>query len=296
MSLSTTYCFLINCASNAYRAESLFEQKEKELSDRFPGSEFIYIRQNDSIQDIAAQKAQTYSHIIACGGDGTVNQVANGIIDTKAILGVIPLGSGNDFAQSIGLTGSFEQAMETLSGNSVSAIDAVSTDTGYFLNTLGIGVDGATNYYASKSMFRSGFLRYFFGGLKALMNSKPFDLSLKTDGNPVEITHKVWMVTLANGRNEGGRYTISPTSDHSDGVVEIIIVNPVSRYRLIMEFIKLSLGIPFKNGVIQIRKAKNLIELGVNPSQRVHADGEQLALFSQGKFEINASKIPVVIA
>ena len=294
MSQPSSYCFLINCASNAHRAGSFFKAKESFLSSRFPGSEFIYIRENDSIQEIAAIKAQIFSHIVACGGDGTVSQVANGIIDTKAILGVIPLGSGNDFAQSIGLSGSFEQAIKVLSENSVSAIDAISTDARHVLNTFGIGVDGSTNYYAAKSSFKSGFIRYFIGGLKALIQSKPFSLQLKTDGKTVEVPQKVWMVTLANGKNEGGRYMVSPTSDHADGVVEIVVVNSVSRYSLIVEFIKLSLGIPFKNGVTNTFSAEKSIELEVNPSQRVHADGEQLAPFIRGKFIIKASKISVV--
>lgn len=292
----STYCFIINCASNAYRAENFFKERESELRSQFPGSEFIYIREKDSIKEIAKTKSAYHTHIIACGGDGTVSKAANGLIGSNAILGVIPLGSGNDFAQSIHLNGDFEQAILVLKSNRTMKVDAIETNNGCFLNTFGIGVDGATNYFASELNFASGFIRYFFGGLKALFTSKPFTANLKISGEFIQFPHKVWMIALANGRNEGGRYTISPASDHSDGIFEIVVVHPVSRIRLIFEFIKLSFGIPFKDGVVEIFSSDRSAFIKVNEPQRAHADGEQLALFNAGEFKILPGTITVLSA
>lgn len=294
MSKELTYCFLINCASNAFRAENFFKQREASLKQQFRNAEFVYIRGDDSIKEIAAQKSNVCTHIVACGGDGTVSQVANGILHTKAILGVIPLGSGNDFAQSLGLSTKFDQAVSILKKNRVKRIDTVKSDWGYFLNTLGIGADGATSYYAGISKFKSGVLKYFVGGLRALFTSNPFFATVDISGKDNIIQHKTWMVALANGKNEGGGYTISPTSDHADGTFEIVIVHPVSRLALFIEFIKLSLGIPFKQDIISTYSVNDLVSIRVDNPQKIHADGELLNDFKYGAFRLSANSLPVV--
>ncbi len=295
MTKDPTYCFLINCASNAFRAEAFFKERETELATLFHGAEFIYIGKDDSIEEIARLKAQTFSHIIACGGDGTVNRTANGLIGSTATLGVIPIGSGNDFAQNIGLDCSFSQAIEVLKKNQVVPIDAIKTEWGYFVNTFGIGVDGLTNYYSSQSHFKSGTSRYFWGGLKALVMSRPFKLDLTISENSSPIKKEVWMIAVANGKTEGGKYTISPDSVNHDGVVEIVVVKKVSRVRLVIEFLKLSFGYSFKDGVIDKYTTQMGCSIKSDRNLRAHADGEQVAGFSSWNFKVITGALPVVI-
>lgn len=255
-------------------AERLFRNQQAEIKKRLPDAEFIYIKSEDSIRQTAREKSGEFSHIIACGGDGTVSQVANGLVGTDAILGILPLGSGNDFARQIGLNIDFDQDFETLLKGWKTPLDVVKTQWGYFLNTFGIGADGLTNYYASRSRFTRGGLRYFSGGLKALIMARPFQVRIVFNDGRTTANHKVWMVTLANGTTEGGRYTISPDSEMNDGILEIIVVKDISRIKLIYEFIKLSLGIPFsRNVIIKYTTASGCT---VEPSEpvKVHADGE----------------------
>ncbi|MFD2532251.1 diacylglycerol/lipid kinase family protein [Gracilimonas halophila] len=247
MSLDSTYCFIINCSSNSYRAESFFKERETVLRRELPGhSEFIYIQKGDSILEIAREKALVYSHIIACGGDGTVNRVANAIIGTQAVMGVIPLGSGNDFAQNIGLYLNFEKDLQVFLGDQRTSVDVIKTEWGYFLNTFGIGVDGLTNYYSNNSPFKHGGLKYFWAGLRALFESEPFTVSVKTGESGTVFEGNAWMAAIANGKTEGGRYEISPDSVNHDGEIELILVKKVSKSRLVYEFIKLYLAILLK--------------------------------------------------
>lgn len=295
MNQDLTYCFLINSASNAHRAESFFKERESELAELFHGAEFIYIGTDDSIEDLARLKAKTFTHVIACGGDGTVNRAANGVIGSTATLGVIPIGSGNDFAQNIGLDCSFSQAIEVLKKNHTVPIDAIKTEWGYFVNTYGIGVDGLTNYYSSQSHFKSGTARYFWGGLKALMLSKPFQLDLSIQEHSSPIKKEVWMVAVANGKTEGGKYVISPGSVNYDGLVEVVIVEKVSRMRLFIEFLKLSFGYSFKDGVIDQYTTKKGCNIKSDRNLRAHADGEQVSGFRSWNFEVLPGALPVVI-
>ncbi len=286
MKADGTYCFIINGASNAHSAFQVFRKQEAKIKALFPSAEFIYVQQQDSIQQIAHQKSAQYSHIIACGGDGTVNQVANGLIGTSAVLGVIPLGSGNDFAREIGVSPDIDEALQTLLEGETKQIDVIKTQRGCFLNTFGIGADGLTNYYATNSYFSKGGLRYFLGGIKALIKSKPFAVDLTFEESNKSIRHSVWMVTLANGTTEGGRYTISPTSILDDGIIEIIVVKDVPRLRLIYEFIKLSIGLSLSTQVIAKYTFKSRVR--VHPSERVkaHADGEQVTPYPEYKFQV----------
>ncbi len=296
MSKKPSYCFIINCASNAFRAEAFFRNNEEELKVKFPNTSFVYIKKDDSITEIVRERSVDHTHIVACGGDGTVNRVANGLIGSDCILGVIPLGSGNDFAQSIGLDGNFNRNVKVLIGEKTKRIDVISSDWGYFLNTFGIGVDGLTNYYASKSGLKSGFLRYFVGGLKALSISKPLRAEISISGRTEVIEQQVWMIAVANGKSEGGKYQISPSSVNSDGKVELIVVKAVSRLRLILEFLKLSFGFSFNKQIVDKYSFTDSVTISTEYPLKSHADGEQVPEKNHHKFSVLPEALKVITA
>lgn len=297
MNSDRTYCFIVNCSSNSSRAEEFVKQKEVQIRNVLPGlSEFIYIRKEDSIIDIAKSKASEFTHIVACGGDGTVNRVANALIDSSTVMGVIPLGSGNDFAQNIGLFLDFDKDLQILIENHTTAIDSIKTDWGYFINTFGIGVDGLTNYYSNNSPFKHGGLKYFWAGLKALLESKPFNVTVKySDHTDKVISQNAWMIAIANGKTEGGRYKISPDSLNYDGIVELILVKKVSKFRLFIEFIKLSFGYSFKEDLVEICTSGKSFTVEVDAKLKAHADGEQVHIKENSmSFYIQKSALRVV--
>ncbi|MDR9416243.1 MAG: YegS/Rv2252/BmrU family lipid kinase [Gracilimonas sp.] len=296
MTDNLSYCFIVNGASNGYQAEKFFKRKEKYLSGMFPNAEFHFIQPEESIREITAEKAKEFTHVVACGGDGTVNKVVNGIMGTNATLGVIPLGSGNDFAQSIQVDGSFEQSVQIIRKNQVKTIDLINFNDAYIVNTCGIGVDGATNYYAAKSLFKNSFIKYFLGGLTALISSDKFGVTLRISDNEIKIPDKIWMIALANGKNEGGRYTISPNSDHKDGFFEVVIAKGMSRIRLFIEFLKLSLGFSFDHKVVDIYSTNKSVYIQVDQPQKAHLDGEQLQPFTEDVFQIIPHALKVVSA
>ncbi|MEX0843687.1 MAG: diacylglycerol kinase family protein [Balneolaceae bacterium] len=294
MSDNPTYCFLINCASNDSRAKNLFKKHESEIQKYFPGAEYIFIQKEDSIAQIARQKVKLYSHIIACGGDGTVNQVANGIIGSSAIMGVLPLGSGNDFAKSIGLGNNFKVNLDILLTGDITHIDAIKNEWGYFLNTFGIGVDGMTNYYATRSPIHHGSFRYFWGGLKALIQSDPFTVTISISGDTVPVKYRAWMVAVANGKNEGGKYTISPNSVNYDGKMEVVVVKDIHRIRLIIEFLKLSIGLPFHSEIMDVFVIKNSCTIQTDKLLKSHADGEQVERRKINNYKMIKGALPVI--
>ncbi|SMO37055.1 diacylglycerol/lipid kinase family protein [Gracilimonas mengyeensis] len=294
MSRKSTYCFIINGASNAERAVDAFRKYEAEIIKEVPDAHIVYVKKGESIKEQAREMAQKFSHIIACGGDGTVHLVANGMMDSEAVLGVIPIGSGNDFARQLGLNGSVKQAIETLFTGKLKTVDVIQFDDNYVLNTLGFGVDGLTNYYANRSKLKTGALRYFHGGLKALFRARPFEIALEFDEMDTVIHQRSWMVTLANGNREGGRYVISPRSRNDDGILEVLVVKDIAKWRLFYEFIKLSVGIAFNPDVVDTYSIQTGGALKSSRRVKTHADGEQIAAKNICTFHLLKSKISVI--
>jgi len=285
---------VVNCASKAHSSEKLFRKYEHNINVKLPGSVIKYIRSGDSIKEFVNSKLNSFTHFVACGGDGTVNQVANALAGKDKVLGVIPMGSGNDFARNIGLTGNFEKDFSILLNGIVKDIDAIQANHDLFVNTFGIGIDGLTNYYASSSKFKIGFFKYFFGGLKALYIADPFDAKLTFNDSTV-INHKsVWMVAVANGKTEGGRYMISPDSDSGDGKAEVIIVKGIPRISLFIQFVKLSLGLVFKESIIFKYDLKNKLNVSCSKQRRSHSDGEQMGKHKSYFFEMNKKALTVI--
>jgi diacylglycerol kinase (ATP) len=295
LSSDGTYCFIINSASNAFRAASYFRDNVETLLTDFPKAEIIYVQKNDSIHQIAAEKALIHRYVIACGGDGTVNRVANALVGTSAILGVIPLGSGNDFVKNIGLLKDVHHNIRILKENRVQNIDVIQSDWGCFLNTFGIGIDGLINYYAAKSRFKNGSMRYFVSGLKALCTERPFEVTIEfkklTSG---VIKRRVWMVAVANGKTEGGKYTISPGSSITDGKAELILVKDVGWLRLVLEFLKLSMGYSFNPKVTNVYSIEEGLKIIPAKTVKAHADGEQVKDYSEFNFRVLKNELPVV--
>ena len=138
------------------------------------------------------------------------------------------------------------------------------------LHTTGIGFDGHTNYIASKSKLK-GKIKYIISGMEALFYSQKFTILI--DENDKSRRFITRLVIIANGKWEGGKYLVSPFSENSDGLVEVIILNDISRFRLAMEFIKLSLGKMLSVDLFTLIRT-NQLDIRLDKSVYIHSDGE----------------------
>lgn len=116
--------------------------------------------------EIVASNDSPTSVFVACGGDGTAQAVAKQLIGKNSMLGIIPIGSGNDFAKMLGNETDQIAYLDILLNGVPVAFDSITWDKGVCINTLGIGVDGLTNKYAAKSKVLRGKLKYVFAAAK----------------------------------------------------------------------------------------------------------------------------------
>ena len=191
--------------------------------------------------------------VVAAGGDGTVHEVANGILramegkegTAQTTLGILPIGSGNDFAWGLGLDRGLDDALERLRRGRTRVIDVgyLESDVDqprYFLNILGGGFDSRVNLEAHKMKRLRGFSIYIVALFKtlAIYYRSPVT-TFRYDGN--EYTFPMLMALVANGPRLGGGFIAAPDAKHDDGLFDLCILHKTGRLdmlRLVPKFMR----------------------------------------------------------
>ncbi len=230
--------------------------------------------------------------IIVVGGDGSLNEVINGLGNTDIELGLIPTGTGNDFARSLGLSMDPLQAVIQLFSGQVRYIDLGQVNEKYFINACGIGIDAEVARHANNSpTFMSGHGAYLFGILKVLITLKPFPISLDLDGRI--INKEVLLVAVGNSRYVGGGIKINPRAELDDGQLDICVVESLSRFQFVSNFPSVYQGKHLNHPKVTSYKAKNIGIYG-NINIATHIDGEQNKHLPL-KFSVLSQAIPIIM-
>lgn len=250
--------------------------------------------------ELARQAAEEgYDMVIALGGDGTAHEVMNGLMQVpenkRPIMSVVPIGSGNDFAYSIGITQKPSHALAyALKGENIQPVDiGLLTDEHgrkeYFDNTLGIGFDAVVTIRSHKLPIVKGFLMYLTAVIQTIiLNHNPAKIKVETENETWE--DQMLMFTLCNGPREGGGFMMSADSKNNDGIFESVAVTKVSRltmFRLVPEFMK---GTHARFKQIRMGTFKKLSLTSDRPLY-IHADGE---IFTSFGSNLRKAKIEIL--
>jgi diacylglycerol kinase (ATP) len=250
--------------------------------------------------ELARQAAESgYSLVVAVGGDGTVHEVINGLMqvpsEARPRLGIVPLGSGNDFAHSIGITGSPAESLKKIYAGQTKHIDVGAFNFGkgqreYYNNTFGLGFDATVTIRTKNLTHIRGFLMYLVAVLQTIaLNHEAPMMHISTDTESWD--EETIMMVLCNGPREGGGFLVAPGSDSSDGFLNYASVCHVSRLmmlRLIPEVMKGTHG-RFK----QVRLGKlHWMKIQVEKPVTVHADGEVIAGFDSDIRNVTVEVVP----
>ncbi|MDE7379721.1 MAG: diacylglycerol kinase family lipid kinase [Clostridia bacterium] len=215
-----------------------------------------------------------FVNLIAMGGDGTLHEVLNGIKDTeKCTLGLIPYGSGNDFAEGSGIPFDVKEAAENIAFRAPSAIDYIELSGGLrSINAVGMGidVDVLQRAYSSK---KTGKKKYYSAFLKSLRLYKATTFKASWDGGE-ERQYTGIIACLGNGKQIGGGIKLFPDAQIDDGYIDLILVDYLSRFRTLIAFMKLNAG--KVNSVKEVThvKCKSVTITPVNGIAPIQAEGE----------------------
>ena len=183
--------------------------------------------------------------IVAVGGDGTVHEVLNGIEDLReTTFGIIPAGTGNDFAAALGFTSAEDGLEAVLSGNKGN-VDFIVCGGVRCMNIAGCGIDvDILRHYLTRR--RQNKMQYFFSLIHCLIHYRPYELTL-VDENGVKHEKKAFIACACNGWRFGGGIRICPVADPFDGYMDCLIVNDMPKINMLPGLLQLVSGKIIKN-------------------------------------------------
>jgi len=216
--------------------------------------------------------AAGFQRIVAVGGDGTVNEVAQALIHTPATLGLVPCGSGNGLALHLGLPRTFSQALELAAGPGGRAVEI---DTGTvngrpFVNAMGLGLDADVACRFNR-LTRRGLPAYTRTALSAFLGRKSEHCTVAVAGRRERV--EILLIAVANSDQYGNNAKIAPHARVDDGVLDLVIIRPVGVVAACFLGARLFLGsIDRSSRVRRMRGASFQIE---RPAPGlIHTDGE----------------------
>jgi len=268
------YRFVINPISGLkHSKEDLVQLIREELpaSDGFD-VEIIFTEYAGHARELAAQAVrQGFDAVIAAGGDGTMNETASGLVHSKTALGLIPMGSGNGFARSMGIPLTVRAALKRLRNPNTRLNDVGKINGFYFFGVCGVGFDAQIGQRFQSFGIR-GPLPYFYIGLKEYFKYDYEEFELHFNGQTQTV--RPLLITVANTPQYGNGAIIAPHAKTDDGQLELCVVDPIPFYYIATKIHKLFNGkidqLPFYHGY-RVR------EVTIKRSRRqgvFHTDGE----------------------
>jgi diacylglycerol kinase (ATP) len=178
--------------------------------------------------------------VVACGGDGTVCALAGVAAEADGVLGIVPVGSGNDFARQLDLPrDDLDAAVDVLRRGRVVAADLgrIHTADGastWFTTVANTGFDAVANEWANQVTWTSGTLLYVLATLRTLATYSPRPFRITVDDTVVET--EAWLVAVGNTRSYASGMMITPAASVHDGLLDVCVVGPVSRIDFLRTF------------------------------------------------------------
>jgi YegS/Rv2252/BmrU family lipid kinase len=273
------------------------------IADEFGGADWAGTVYPTHATELAHQAAEEgYELVVAVGGDGTVHEIINGLMqvapERRPRLGVVPMGSGNDFAHSIGMDPRPAYALRQVMNGQPRPIDIGKVQdnlgrTEYWDNTLGIGFDATVTLRSRNYPYLRGFLIYFVAVLQTIILNHDAP-HLRVSSDQEEWEQEMLMLVLCNGNREGGGFYIAPPARNDDGWGHYVGVRRVSRpmmLRLLPEFMR---GTHPRFPQVRMGAFRHLTLHSDRPLL-IHTDGEIFAGFGVDVRQLSVEILPGAI-
>jgi diacylglycerol kinase (ATP) len=279
---------ILNPVSGRGRARKLIPTIERILSASSLDFNLLQSERPWHTADLAEAAArQDTDVVVAAGGDGTVNEAINGLMRArqdgfaKTALGVLSIGTGNDFAASLDLPLRLEDAVRAITKNVRRLVDigllkgCGFPDGRYFGNCVGIGFDAAGGVLAEKITWASGLLAYLIAALQNIfIYYKAPTLEIQLDTETIHMPSL--LVSIMNGKRIGGGFWTAPNARPDDGLFDVCIAEEVSRPRMLTLLPHFLRGTQASQPEIQMKQARAIKITAKKGAMPIQADGEIL--------------------
>lgn len=282
--------FIINPKAGKKLGPSLLPLIAHKLKGKLDYEVILWENVNDFNLIAAKLFAENYTDAIAVGGDGTVNMVARTILGKNITLGIIPAGSGNGLARSLGLPMKTEWALDKIIEGNTNIIDSGEVNGTAFFCTSGVGFDAHIgNLFATN--IKRGLKSYIKITWQEFFSYRPKTYKIKY--NNIEIERKAFLITVGNAGQYGNDFYIAPGAKMNDGLFHVSILKPFKFYEVIGLLIKILRKKADSSKLIEAFSCSELIITRAE-SDMVHFDGEPKQEGTVLKFTLKEKSLRVI--
>lgn len=287
-----SYLFIVNPVAGKNRGSKLIPIIEDYCREKAITFKIVKTEEIGGATAIIKQYIKEYYDIyIAVGGDGTVNEVVNGIVESDKIMGIIPCGTGNDFAKSLGIPKDPLEALSQIINGTPRLIDIGKVNNHWFINIASIGLDAEIADCTNRiKAFFNGAYAYIIAFIKVLFCFKPLEVQFK-EGQRV-YSKQVMLVAICNGSYYGGGAKIAPNAILSDGYFDVCIVEKMAKLKLLVLFPSVFKGRHEAFKEVKIYRTKSMTIKG-KELVKLNLDGEIINIFD-ATFQLIALKFKII--
>jgi YegS/Rv2252/BmrU family lipid kinase len=281
------YFLIVNLIAGQGRCKAVFPRVKAALERSHTAYDLHYTNEPMEAVDVAKMGIEAgFTRIIAMGGDGTVNEVANGLLGSTACLGVIPAGTGNDFVRMLGIPSDPLEALRMLPKAVERTMDMgrVGHDR-CFVNGIGIGIDAqvARDVLAMERL--RGAAAYIYAAVKEVFRFQAF--KAKIEGEGISEERQYLSLGVANGKYCGGGFMLAPRAVVDDGLIDVAAIGDFPRAERLLRLPQARAGKHLK--LPQVRYVQTpRVTLSSDTKLIAHMDGEPYEL-PRAAFEVSVA-------
>ena len=270
-------CLICNPTAQSGRAAEALKTVTERL--KAAGADYTVMETNGPGHAAGLAKqavSEGYTLIVSVGGDGTMRETASALIHTDAALGIIPCGTGNDFAKTVKIQVDPEAAADVLLSGEDRLIDIGLANGKPFFNIAGVGFDVDVLDYTEefKNSRRKGSTAYLMGLMKALLRMKQRKATLRFENDTVETT--LLLIAAGNGRFFGGGMEVTPNADPADGLLDICYIHDIDLYGVLTVLPKFLKGKHLGCTKYVTYRKERSVSIVCDPVSRMELDGERM--------------------
>lgn len=285
-------CFIVNPISGVGRQKVIEKLIDQHLNRTLFDYEIVYTKAAKHATELAKQAvADNFKIVVAVGGDGSVNEVARGLIGSSTAMAIMPAGSGNGFARHMKIPLDLKKAMDIINNSKEASIDTIQLNNETFINVAGVGFDAHIGWEFAK-FGKRGFSSYLKVIIREFPKFKVQDYELIINGIPLH--KKAFLISFANGSQWGNNAHIAPLADVADGLMDIAILKNFSFWNVISIGYKLFRKTIHLSPHLETIKAKEVLVKQTNTI--AHIDGEPIEVGHSISIKVNPLSLRVIIA
>ena len=253
-----------------------------------------YTKAAGHAEELARRAAEEgYDHVIAVGGDGTVNEVARGLVGSRTALAIVPKGSGNGLARALGLSMSTDRVIKQLASGRRITIDSCQMNGQPFFCTCGMGFDAAVSRSFAEASTR-GPVTYLRTMIDEYRSFKPETYRIILDEGERTIETDAFVLVVANASQYGNNAYIAPEADLSDGMLDLAIIRPFPVLEAALVLGDLMRGKLADNKYYHTEQVRH-VRIERTSGGSVHLDGEPLVMSEHIDVSLRPQSLEVII-